>query len=92
LWALCEEAGLRVEQTRQLNKAGTIPWWINSRLLGAQRLSKLTLKLFDKTVWFWRRVEPVLPLPGLSLITVAQRAAAGPLAAADQKRAAVQRS
>ncbi len=92
LWALCEGAGLRVEQTRHLNKAGTIPWWFNSRILGAQRLSKLTLKLFDKTVWFWRRVEAVLPLPGLSLITVAQRTGAGPLPAADPRRAAVERA
>jgi hypothetical protein len=29
--------------------------------------------LFDKTVWFWRRVDGLLPWPGLSLVAVAKR-------------------
>jgi hypothetical protein len=35
------------------------------------RISKVMLKIFDKTVWFWRRVDGLLPWPGLSLVIVA---------------------
>jgi hypothetical protein len=31
------------------------------------------LKLFDKSVWMWRRLEWLVPWPGLSLILVARK-------------------
>ena len=34
------------------------------------------LKIFDKTVWLWRRIDGMLPWPGLSLIVVARNTAA----------------
>jgi hypothetical protein len=34
------------------------------------------LKIFDKTVWLWRRIDPLLPWPGLSLIMVARKSRA----------------
>jgi hypothetical protein len=46
-----------------------------SRLLGSRRISKLVLKLFDKTVWFWRRIDGLMPWPGLSLILAARKSA-----------------
>ena len=67
-------AGFEVEGAFSLNKAGTLPWWIFSKLLGRQRINKLTLKIFDKTVWLWRRIDPILPWAGLSLVVVARRA------------------
>jgi hypothetical protein len=33
----------------------------------------VTLKLFDKSVWFWRRIDFLLPWRGLSLVAVAER-------------------
>lgn len=65
--------GLRVEQVHQLNKIGTPAWWVYGRLLRRSYISKPTLKLFDKTVWFWRRVNALLPWPGLSLVVVAAK-------------------
>jgi hypothetical protein len=35
-------------------------------------MSRPGLKLWDKTVWFWRRVDFLLPWRGLSLIIVAR--------------------
>jgi hypothetical protein len=43
------------------------------KLLRRRYISKVTLKLFDKTVWFWQRVDCLLPWPGLSLIAVARK-------------------
>jgi len=66
-------AGFQVQRAYSLNKIGTPPWWIYSKLLGRVNINKVTLKIFDKTVWLWRRIDPVLPWPGLSLVLVARR-------------------
>jgi hypothetical protein len=50
-----------------------VPWLADSRFLRSRRISKLVLKLFDKTVWFWRRIDALLPWPGLSLILAARK-------------------
>jgi hypothetical protein len=56
----------------QFNKAGTLPWWLYSRMFSTGRINKPVLKLFDKTVWLWRRVDALLPWSGLSLILIAR--------------------
>lgn len=68
---LLEEGGFRSERAYQLNKISTPAWWISSRLLSHRHIGKLSLKIFDKTVWLWRLLDPILPWPGLSLIVVA---------------------
>jgi hypothetical protein len=62
-----------VTRVHQLNKIGAPAWWFSGKVLGRQRISKLTLKLFDKTVWLWRRVDGLLPWRGLSLVVVARK-------------------
>jgi hypothetical protein len=70
---LLKQAGFTIESTRELNKAGKVSWWWNSKVLGAKTINKLTLKIFDKTVWLWRALDGVLPWRGLSLIVTAKR-------------------
>ena len=70
---LLAENGLEVEQVHQLNKISTPAWWLHGKLLRRKRISKPMLKLFDKTVWLWRLLDPVLPWRGLSLIVVARK-------------------
>ena len=72
LRGLLDAAGFAVEKTHQVNKISKPAWWLHSRVLGTSRLNKVTLKIFDKTVWFWRRVEWLLPWKGLSLVVVAR--------------------
>lgn len=74
LQTMLEQNGFRVVSMHQLNKIGKPAWWIHGRVLGRPHISKLTLKLFDKTVWLWRRLDPLLPWSGLSLIVIAERA------------------
>jgi len=72
---LCEllgSNGFTVERLYQLNKFGKPAWWLYGRVLKRKHISKITLKLFDKTVWLWRRVDFVFPWQGLSLIGVAR--------------------
>ncbi len=79
LRGLIEETGLRVDRVYQLNKIGALSWWIFGKLLGRTRINKFSLKVFDKTVWFWRRIDGLLPWKGLSIIAVATKGG-GPVA------------
>jgi len=70
---LVERSGLQLEKAYQLNKVGALAWMLYGGVLRRKSINKLTLKLFDKTVWLWRRVDTLLPWRGLSLVAVARR-------------------
>jgi glycosyltransferase involved in cell wall biosynthesis len=74
---LLTDTGFEIQRAFSLNKVGTPPWWLYSRLLGSVRINKLTLKAFDKTVWLWRRIDPILPWAALSLVVVARKTGGG---------------
>jgi SAM-dependent methyltransferase len=76
LTRLLEMCGFAVERSLQLNKISTLAWWVNSRVLSSRHISKPTLKIFDKTVWLWRRLDPLIPWRGLSLVIIARKRAA----------------
>lgn len=69
---LLEKAGLQVEKTYGL-RSGVPAWFLYGKLLRRARVDKLVLKGFDKTVWLWRWMDPLLPWPPLSTIAVARR-------------------
>ncbi len=68
-----EAAGFEVDRVFSFNRVGSIPWFVNARVLRRRRLGRIQLKVFDTLVWFWRLLDPILPLPGLSLVVVAHR-------------------
>jgi len=70
---LLENAGFKIEKFYQLNRAGVPAWALYGRLLHRKKINKVTLKIFDKTVWFLRLVDPLLPWPGLTLVAVARK-------------------
>ena len=74
LRALFEQNGFSVRAMQPLNKIGTAGWWLFGNLLRRKRISKVMLKIFDKTVWFWRHFDGVLPWTGLTLVAVATKA------------------
>ncbi len=67
---MLQTAGFEVVEERQFNKIGSLSWWIFGKVLVRRKMNRPMLKVWDKTVWFWRRVDRLLPWPGLSLITV----------------------
>jgi glycosyltransferase involved in cell wall biosynthesis len=67
---LLHSNGFRVAREHQLNKVGALSWWVFGKLLGRTKMNRPALKLWDKTVWFWRRADIVLPWRGLSLVMV----------------------
>jgi glycosyltransferase involved in cell wall biosynthesis len=73
LEALVTKCGLQVASVQQLNKMGALAWWVSSKVLRRSKISKVTLKIFDKTVWIWRRLDAILPWRGLSLVLTAKK-------------------
>jgi SAM-dependent methyltransferase len=69
--------GFTVESVEVLNKIALVPWWAYGKIFHAGNITKVVLKVFDKSVWFWRRLDALIPWPGLSLVVVARKAAAG---------------
>ena len=67
---MLQAARFEVVEERQFNKVGSLSWWVFGKLLRRRKMNRPMLKVWDKTVWFWRRVDRLLPWPGLSLITV----------------------
>ena len=90
---LLEDQGFVVERVADFNKAGAPTWWLFGRVAGRRRINKLVLKIFDKTVWIWRRLDRLMPWPGLSLIVAGRKIAvaqdAAPDAAPSSARAAI---
>ena len=62
-----------MEKSYQLNRAGVPAWALYGRVLHRKSINKVTLKLFDKTVWLWRLIDALLPWPGLTLVVVARK-------------------
>jgi SAM-dependent methyltransferase len=75
---LLQSCGFTVEKVYNFNKAGTPPWWVYSKLTGSKRIGKPVLKIFDKTVWFWSRLNALMPWNGLSVIVVGRNTAQQP--------------
>ncbi len=69
---LLDAAGFEVVHERSFNKFGAFSWWLVGKVFGRKTMQRVLLKLWDKTVWFWRRVDVLLPWKGLTLITVAR--------------------
>jgi SAM-dependent methyltransferase len=73
LESLLAANGFRLEKAIQFNRFGALAWLLFSKALRRDRVSKPFLKVFDKTVWLWRRIDRLFPWPGLSLIVVASK-------------------
>ena len=72
LRAMLEPLGFSIEREHQINKLGAAGWWFSSRVLGRKKISRVALKLWDKSVWLLRLIDPLLPWKGLSLVVVAR--------------------
>jgi SAM-dependent methyltransferase len=66
-------AGFRIERTIEFNRVTYPGWYVNGRLLKREHFSRIQLAIFDRMVWIWRRIDPLLPWPPTSLICVGVR-------------------
>ena len=65
-----ERAGFRVERILEFNRISRPGWWVTGRVLKRRTISPLSLWLFDRLVWLWRRTDRFLPWKPTSIIAI----------------------
>lgn len=63
-------AGFELETQFGFNAITVPAWFVNGRILRRTRFGRFQLKVFDSTVWLWRRLDRWIPWPGISLIAI----------------------
>jgi glycosyltransferase involved in cell wall biosynthesis len=66
-----EQAGFRVDKILEFNRISRPGWYVTGKLLKRTTLSSLQMKVFDRLVWLWRRIDERLPWPPTSIIAIA---------------------
>jgi glycosyltransferase involved in cell wall biosynthesis len=67
-----EAAGFHICRLRGFNRASTPGWWWNAVICKRGQMGRFQLKLFDMMVPLLKRIDRWLPMPGQSLIAVAE--------------------
>jgi SAM-dependent methyltransferase len=62
-----------VEDLLQFNRVSRPGWKLAGGVLKSKTLSPVALRMFDKFVWLWRRIDATLPWPPVSIIAIARR-------------------
>src|SRR5438552_3967128 len=73
LAALARHSGFEATHILEFNRFGTAAWFFNGKILGRRSFGLLQIKLLNLLTPLLRRMDPLLPLPGLSLIAVMER-------------------
>jgi len=68
-----EKAGFHVERIFDFNRFSVPGWWFNGKVLRKKTFSHVQLKVLQMTMPILRRLDPILPWGGLSLIAVASK-------------------
>jgi glycosyltransferase involved in cell wall biosynthesis/phospholipid N-methyltransferase len=76
---LVEKAGYEVEKVLDFNRISTPGWHFTGKVLRTTTVSTALLKVFDRLVWLWRRIDSALPWQPMSLIVIARRRAPRPV-------------
>jgi len=67
-------AGFELEQIIDFNRFSVPAWWLNGKLLGRSRISRLQLKIVDVLMPLLNHTDELFPWKGLSLIGIAKKA------------------
>jgi glycosyltransferase involved in cell wall biosynthesis len=73
LQALLEQNGYAVEKLFSFNRAGVLGWILRGKLMKRKEIGRSYLKLFNMLVPVFRRIDSLLPWPGLSLVAIAKK-------------------
>ena len=65
-----EAGGFAVERIIEFNRITRPAWYITGRMLRQRTLRPLQLKVFDKFVGLWRKIDESLPWPAASIIAI----------------------
>jgi len=70
-----EEAGFQIETVIEFNKPARPGWFVNGRIFKRDNISRFQVFVYDRLVWLWRKLDPILPLKPTSIIAVGVRRA-----------------
>ena len=68
-----EKAGFQVEQVVRFNRVSRPAWFVSGRIIKRTALDVNQMRLFDRMVWLWRKIDPILPWKPTSIIGVARK-------------------
>jgi SAM-dependent methyltransferase len=68
-----QQAGLHLEKMIRFNRVTRPAWYINGRIFKKRTFGRFQLWVFDRMVWFWRRIDRWLPWNPVSIIVVGVR-------------------
>ena len=64
------EAGFDVKEILNFNRISRPGWYVKGRLLRKTRIPRGQIKMFDRLVWLWRRIDKFLPWHPTSVIAI----------------------
>ena len=67
---LAEDCGFDVTAMFQFNRIGTAAWFLNGKVLRRRTFGLRQIWMLDRLTPLFRRIDHVVPLPGLSLIAI----------------------
>ena len=73
LRARMAEAGFVVETVLRFNRASRPGWWLTGSVMKRRTISRFQLRMFDRMVWLWRRIDGRLPWSPTSIIAVGRK-------------------
>ncbi len=65
--------GFEVEDVLSFNRVSRPGWYVTGRILKKDTVSPFQLKMFDRLVGVWRKIDPMLPWSPTSIIAVARK-------------------
>lgn len=75
LAALASDCGFDVRTIIEFNRTGSAAWFLNGRILRRRTFGLTQVWLLNLLTPVFRRLDPILPLPPLSLIAILERGA-----------------
>jgi glycosyltransferase involved in cell wall biosynthesis len=72
---LAHDCNLEITKVMELNRIGTLAWFINAKLLRRHAFGLFQIWMLNLLTPLFRAIDPLVPLPGLSLIGVMERPA-----------------
>jgi len=73
LVAVSQEAGFHVEEVLKFNRPGVPAWWLNGKILKRETFGLGQIRLLNMLTPLFRLIDPVLPLPPLSIIAILRK-------------------
>ncbi len=68
-----ERAGFQVDQIVRFNRVSRPAWFVSGRIIKRTALDVNQMRLYDRLVWLWRKIDPFLPWRPTSIIAIGRK-------------------